>query len=308
MCVVKLRPVLKDYIWGGEKLKTVFGRDNGGAKIAESWEVSVHPDGASVCEQTGGTLAAYLADNPRAVHLRGGDLPVLIKYIDAASNLSVQVHPNDAYARAHENDNGKTEMWYVVQAEKGVGIYCGFRRDTNKEEFAAAVQDGTVEKLLNFIPVRAGDCYLIKAGTVHAIGAGCMICEVQQNSNVTYRVYDYGRLGADGKPRALHVEKAAEVMRLNAFRDETGSEDFESVTGGRMRKLTECEYFRCRELCLEGEYSEINCNSYVALNALEGSGTVSGIPFTAGDSFFVPCGTQFDVRGHGKFILTDSRA
>ena len=204
--MIRLYPVLKDYIWGGKKLGTLFGRDNGGKKMSESWEVSVHPDGQSVCSG-GETLAQYLAAHPQAVNRAGDPFPVLIKYIDAAQNLSVQVHPSDAFARREENDNGKTEMWYIVQADEGAGIYCGFRRDTGKEEFLRRVADGTVEELLNFIPVKAGDCYLIKAGTVHAIGAGCVICEVQQSSNVTYRVYDYGRLGADGKPRQLHVER-----------------------------------------------------------------------------------------------------
>lgn len=201
-------------------MKELFGRENGGEKIAESREVSVHPDGLSGCE--GGTLAQYLKENPDAVDQAGSPFPVLVKYIDAKNNLSVQVHPNDEYAQAHEGDNGKTEMWYIVQADEGAGIYCGFKRDTTKEEFLRKVQDGTVEELLNFIPVRAGDCFLIKAGTVHAIGAGCVICEVQQSSNVTYRVYDYNRRDAQGNLRPLHIDKAAEVIDFNAFRDETG--------------------------------------------------------------------------------------
>lgn len=218
----RLVPVLKDYLWGGYKLKRMFGRDNGGRKISESWEVSVHPDGESACAD-GGTLKAYLSEHPTAVDPEGTPLPVLVKYIDAAQNLSVQVHPDDDYARRTEGDNGKTEMWYILSADEGAGIYCGFRRDTSKEEFLAKVADGTVEELLNFIPVKAGDCYLIPAGTVHAIGAGCVICEVQQSSNITYRVYDYNRRGADGKLRPLHIEKAVDVIDFHAFRDRTGT-------------------------------------------------------------------------------------
>ena len=205
--IQKMMPVFKDYLWGGEKLKTLFGRKNDGI-IAESWEVSIHKDGESVLPGTNKTFSEYLKENPSAVDKNGGNFPVLIKYIDAAKSLSVQVHPNDDYAQKYEHDNGKTEMWYIISADEGAGIYCGFKRDTNKEEFLEKVKDGTVEELLNFIPVKAGDCYLIKAGTVHAIGAGCVICEIQQNSNVTYRVYDYNRRGADGKLRQLHVEKA----------------------------------------------------------------------------------------------------
>ena len=301
--MIRLHPVLKDYIWGGMKLGPLFGRDNGGKKMSESWEVSVHPDGQSVCEG-GGTFADYLRAHPNAVDREGSAFPVLIKYIDAAQNLSVQVHPDDAFARREENDNGKTEMWYIEQADEGAGIYCGFRRDTGREEFLQRVADGTVEELLNFIPVKAGDCYLIKAGTVHAIGAGCVICEVQQSSNVTYRVYDYNRRGADGKPRQLHVEKAVQVINFSAFKDETGSGAPQSVAGGSLRKLTECRYFSCRELSLAGTYTEQNERSFTAVNVLSGEGRADGVPFRAGDSFFVPCGEAFTLEGNARIILT----
>lgn len=300
--MIKLQPVLKDYLWGGMKLGPLFGRDNGGKKMSESWEVSVHPDGESLCE--GGTFADYLRAHPTAVDREGSDFPVLIKYIDAAQNLSVQVHPDDAFARREENDNGKTEMWYIVQADAGAGIYCGFRRDTGREEFLRRVADGTVEELLNFIPVKAGDCYLIKAGTVHAIGAGCVICEVQQSSNVTYRVYDYNRLGADGKPRQLHVEKAVRVINFAKFKDETGSGAPEQVAGGTLRRLTACSYFSCRELALDGTYTECNDRSFTAVNVLSGEGRADGTPFRAGDSFFVPCGEAFSLEGNARIILT----
>ena len=298
----KLTPVLKDYLWGGYKLKGMFGRDNGGKKISESWEVSVHPDGESGCE--GGTLSGYLAANPKAVDPEGSPLPVLIKYIDAAQNLSVQVHPDDDYARRVEGDNGKTEMWYILSADEGAGIYCGFRRDTSKEEFLAKVSDGTVEELLNFIPVHAGDCHLIPAGTVHAIGAGCVICEVQQSSNVTYRVYDYNRRGADGKLRPLHVEKAVDVIDFRAFRDRTGTGLPETVPGGEIRLLTQCPYFRCRELKLNGKFAETNARSFTAVDVLEGEGLINGEPFSAGDSFFVDCGEKFVLGGQAKVLLT----
>lgn len=300
--MIKLQPVLKDYLWGGMKLGPLFGRDNGGKKMSESWEVSVHPDGESLCE--GGTFADYLRAHPTAVDKEGSDFPVLIKYIDAAQNLSVQVHPDDAFARREENDNGKTEMWYIVQADAGAGIYCGFRRDTGREEFLRRVADGTVEELLNFIPVKAGDCYLIKAGTVHAIGAGCVICEVQQSSNVTYRVYDYNRLGADGKPRQLHVEKAVRVINFAKFKNETGSGAPEQVAGGTLRRLTACSYFSCRELALDGTYTECNDRSFTAVNVLSGEGRADGTPFRAGDSFFVPCGEAFSLEGNARIILT----
>lgn len=300
--MLKLQPVLKDYLWGGNKLTGLFGR-KGGEKIAESWEVSVHPDGESKCG--GGTFSEYLKENPCAVDGAGSAFPVLIKYIDAKQNLSVQVHPDDEYAQRVEGDNGKTETWYIVQADEGAGIYCGFKRDTSKEEFLQKVQDGTVEELLNFIPVKAGDCYLIEAGTVHAIGAGCVICEIQQSSNVTYRVYDYNRRDANGNLRPLHIEKAMEVINFRAFEDRTGSGDYRTVTGGKIRLLTECKYFRCRELLLGGNYEERNGRSFVTVNVLEGRGTINGRHYEKGDSFFLSCGERLDLSGTGKMILTD---
>lgn len=301
--MLKLIPALKDYVWGGNRLKTLYGRE-GGDKVAESWEVSVHPDGPSGIAG-GGTLAEYLAARPEAAGAAGG-LPVLIKYIDAAQNLSVQVHPDDAFARREEGDNGKTEMWYIIGAEEGAGIYCGFRKDTDKDAFLAKVQDGSVQELLNFIPVKAGDCFLIEAGTVHAIGAGCLICEVQQSSNVTYRVYDYGRL-VNGKPRQLHLDKAMLVINFSAFRDRTGSGKKEPAGEGcALRHLTQCRYFRCRELTLGGTFAEQNGGSFTAIDFLSGEGEINGEHFRAGDSFFIPCGEKFEIKGKGLAVLTDS--
>lgn len=303
MSLYKLDPVLKDYVWGGHKLETLFGRDNGGKKISESWEVSVHADGESTCN--GKKLTEIIKSTPRFISESNAELPVLIKYIDAAQNLSVQVHPDDAFARAHEGDNGKTEMWYVISAESGAGIYCGFSRDITREEFARKVTAGTVEDCLNFIPVKSGDCFLIEAGTVHAIGAGCVICEIQQNSNVTYRVYDYNRLGADGKPRQLHVDKALQVIRFEKFEDKTGTTAFENVSGGKIRTLTRCPYFCCRELLLEGKYQLLDDHSFTALNVLEGEGVVNGQTFSAGDSFIAPVKERVQLCGKAKIIITN---
>ncbi len=302
--MLRLIPVLKDYIWGGRKLNELYGRENSGNRISESWEVSVHPDGLSLCEG-GGTLAAYLQAHPEAVNRNGDSLPVLIKYIDAAQNLSIQVHPDNSYARLCGYENGKTELWYVIHAAEGAGIYCGFRTDVDKETFLKKVKDGSVEECLNFIPVKDGDCYLIKAGTVHSIGAGCVICEIQQSCNVTYRVYDYNRCGGDGRPRKLHIEQAMDVINFSAFRDETGRSAPHPVEGGSMRLLTQCEYFRCRELSLDGSYSERAADSFLAVSVVEGNGRADKDVFRAGDSFFVPCGESLSLSGKAKIILTD---
>ncbi|MBR7177005.1 MAG: class I mannose-6-phosphate isomerase [Clostridia bacterium] len=302
--MLKLKPTLKNYIWGGKKFATLYNRDNNGDKISESWEVSVHPDGMSIAN--GKSLLEYISQTPCCVDKANSPFPILIKYIDAAQNLSVQVHPNDEYAQRVEGDNGKTEMWYIIDAEPNVGIYCGFKQDTTKQEFLAKVQDGTVEELLNFIPVHKGDCFLIEAGTVHAIGTGCVICEVQQSSNVTYRVYDYNRLGIDGKPRPLHVDKAVQVINFNKFEDHTNSGEICELACGTMQLLTSCKYFTCHKLLLNNpiEFTKTNNDSFTTLNVINGSGKINDEPFVAGDSFFIPRGEKFILIGSAEIILT----
>ena len=301
--MLRLEPVFKEYLWGGTRLKELFGRDNHGKIIAESWEVSVHPDGESYT--AGGTLKKYLTAYPEA-GVPAYDFPVLIKYIDAAKNLSVQVHPSDEYARRVEGDNGKTEAWYILAAQDGAGIYCGFREDTSPEELKAAIEAGTVESILNFIPVKAGDFFLIKAGTVHAIGAGCVICEVQQSSNVTYRVYDYNRKDAEGKLRPLHIDKALDVINFRRYRNPTGRGSTVKRKNGTMRVLTNCKYFRLREVKFSGTFSTQSRRSFMAVNVLQGRGGINKMPFTAGDSFFVPRGERVTLEGEGTVLITDA--
>ncbi len=297
--MLKLSPVLKNYLWGGRKLHTLYGRENGGDRISESWEVSIHPDGVSQ------PLADYLQEHPQAVDAQGLAFPVLIKYIDAMENLSVQVHPDDEFARRVEGDNGKTEMWYIVDADENAGIYCGFQKDTTPEEFLAKVQDGTVEELLNFIPVKKGDCYLIEAGTVHAIGAGCVICEIQQSSNVTYRVYDYNRRGADGQLRPLHIEKAVQVINFAKFENHTNTQPIQDAQGYTLQTLTQCQYFRCRKLTLWDCFQEQTADSFLTVNVLSGKGAINGQSFAAGDSFFLAAGEMLHISGTAELMLTD---
>lgn len=297
----KLKPFLKSAVWGGEKLKKLFNRGSGGC-IAESWEVSVHPDGE--CATDCGTLSEYLKQNPAAVSPEGGQLPVLIKYIDASANLSVQVHPDDEYARRVEGDGGKTELWYIVEAEEGAGIYCGFRRDTSKEEFLQYLNEGRAEELLNFIPVKAGESYLIGAGTVHSILAGCVVLEIQQSSNVTYRVYDYGRKDKDGNARELHIGKALDVMNFFAYSDRRADRPDGQTFENRLRPLSVNRSFGCSELKLDGSFTNLNSRSFTAVNIIEGSGVICGSEFCAGDSFFLDCGERLTVSGKATLVLT----
>lgn len=215
----RLEPACKDYLWGGERLRDKYHIESSCKPLAEAWMLSCHPDGLSRLaegEWQGMTL-------PQAAKCYKGnffgtrcaefeEFPMLVKLIDAKKDLSVQVHPNDAYAHRVEHQNGKAEMWYVMEAAPGAALYYGFRRAVTKEEIQNSLKNNTLTELLHRVPVKKGDVFYIPPGTVHALGAGVLIAEIQQNSNVTYRLYDYGRLGADGKPRPLHMEQSLEVL------------------------------------------------------------------------------------------------
>ncbi|MDP6523351.1 MAG: class I mannose-6-phosphate isomerase [Kiritimatiellia bacterium] len=209
--------VYKDYIWGGSSIAGTYGRDDTPEICAESWEVSDRPEGMSIVSNgplAGRTLHDIVQD--WGVDLLGSSVtspvfPLLIKIIDAKKRLSLQVHPNDETALLYGGE-AKTEAWAVLDTEKGSGLYAGFEKAPTPGAFRKAVEDETVEDMLNFIPVEKGVAIYIPGGRLHAIGEGCLLLEVQQNSNTTYRVYDWGRLGHDGKPRELHMEQALQVI------------------------------------------------------------------------------------------------
>ena len=284
MEILKLYPACKNYIWGGEKLAQRYGKTADFTPVAESWELSFHKDGETRLSDgrtlsqalTSAELGTACADFPF--------FPMLIKFIDAKQNLSVQVHPSDEYALANEQSFGKTEMWYVVEAEEGAGLYVGFSRDVSKEEYERAISENTLCELLNFYPVKKGECYFIPAGTIHAIGAGCLICEIQQNSNLTYRVFDYGRVGADGKPRELHVEKALRVTDLKKYEKliPSGGQFGEEVLGS-------CPYFHVTRHKIHGEAQiATDARSFKCLTCVSGEGKIGTAQICRGDSFLVP--------------------
>lgn len=215
MTILKLKPACKDYLWGGHRLVEEYGIEYDGDILAEAWELSCHPDGPSVItngEYAGKTLKEFIDEKGMEVlglHCRRfREFPILTKFIDARDNLSIQVHPGNSYALKNEGQYGKTEMWYVLDAEEGAILYYGFKKEITKEEFARRIKDNTILEVLNAVEVHKGDVLFIESGTLHAIGKGLLIAEIQQNSNVTYRIYDYGRVGKDGKKRDLHIEKA----------------------------------------------------------------------------------------------------
>ena len=229
--------------------------------------------------------------------------PMLIKFIDAASDLSVQVHPSNEYALEHEQSLGKSELWYVVEAEAGAGLYVGFKKKITKAEYEEAIKKGSLCPLLNFFEVKAGDFYFIPAGTVHSIGSGCLVCEIQQNSNLTYRVYDHGRVGKDGEPRELHIAKALDVSILDAYIPEAAPSQADE-NGGIL--LGSCDCFESRLYPIDGKKTvKLGKNSFRAVCCVKGEGFIGGLPARAGDTFFVSaCDEELSVNGKMSVIVS----
>lgn len=301
---MKLTPAVKDYLWGGTRLRDDYNIKSDLEKLAEAWVLSCHKDGMSIVangEYEGMALSEVLKDKSLLGSNAAAftEFPVLIKLIDACDNLSVQVHPSDDYALANEGEYGKTEMWYVVDCNSDACLYYGFSKEISKEEFSQRIENNTLLEVLNRVPVQKGDCFFIEAGTLHAIGAGILIAEVQQNSNTTYRVYDYGRVGADGKPRQLHVEKALDVTELCPPKAPVCKLE-------QSGNLATCKYFTADLLCLDSEDSiQVSDDSFVSVLAVSGEGECDGISFTAGESFFLPAGLgKVKLCGNAKLILT----
>lgn len=304
--ILKLKPVFKDYLWGGKYLKEHYSVEDMDP-VAEAWTVSVHPDGCSIVD--GGKYDGKTLEE--ALSLMGNEVlgenakafdrfPQLIKFIDAAQSLSVQVHPSDEYALKYENQFGKTEMWYILDAKEGAGIYYGLKTEITPEEFEERIKNNTLTDVLKFIEVKKGETYFIPSGTIHAIGAGLLIAEIQQNSNATYRIYDFGRVGADGKPRELHIEKAKAVSAL----DVAPSENFVPASDEAIRKIAECKYFTVDEINVKGEYTLLNNESFSCVIIAEGNGRINGKEFNALDTFFVPAKTSALLEGEFKALVS----
>lgn len=292
-------PVLKDYLWGGRNLEKL-GRDLPEGITAESWEIAGHPDGttAVINGSFAGKLLTELQDE-LGLDLIGrncawaqerGKFPLLIKLLDANRPLSVQVHPKDDYALAHEgNELGKTEMWVVLDADRNASVQFGVTAGTTPENFRAGIENGNLEPHLHYVPVKTGDHICVPAGSLHAIMGGLLIAEIQQNSNTTYRVYDWNRLGNDGKPRSLHVDKALDVINFEQVEPTLSPPELISDENGiRRRLLCQNEYFVTERIDIAGDatYSG-NCNgdSLEIWGLIRGRGTINdvemaGVQFT----------------------------
>lgn len=316
-----LSPAGKDYIWGGTRLKTEFGKNLNMSPLAETWECSTHPDGVSVAasgKYKGKTLTEIISLHPEILGERHKDkkeLPVLVKFIDAKSDLSVQVHPSDEYAKIHENGQlGKSEMWYVVDADEGAKIVYGFNRNVDKKTVKDDVERGKIEGCLRYVPVKKNEVYFIEAGTVHAIGAGALIAEVQENSNLTYRLYDYNRMDKNGAPRQLHLEKALDVLNYSgSLSAKQPMRVFRYSRSCAKERLCGCKYFEANRMLIDTEvlrepliYSTGEL-SFRALTCLSGCGAMmfneggksQTIEFYKGDTIFIPA-NSVEIRLLGK--------
>lgn len=310
---VKLKPAFKDYLWGGTRLKEEYNKKTDLEKLAESWELSARKEGESVVaegEYIGMALSEYIAKAGKEVlgknALAFDYFPLLIKFIDAKNNLSIQVHPDDEYAMKHEGEYGKTEMWYIMDCEEGAFLYYGFNRKITKQELEERIANNTLIEILNKVEVKKGDVFFIPSGTVHAICSGIIICEIQQNSNTTYRVYDYDRRDANGNPRQLHVNQAIDVARLSPSPKQEG---LKKLPNGE-EELAACEYFIVKKIKVAGEKSfEIDENSFRSFIVINGAGILSvngsEISFSKGDSIFIPAqNVTCNVKGDCEIILS----
>lgn len=303
-----LRPVGKDYIWGGNRLNTDFNKNIDLSPLAETWECSTHPDGASIVasgEFEGLTLSEVIKQHPEFLGTNAktdGELPILIKMIDAAKDLSVQVHPDDEYARLHENGSlGKNEMWYVLDAAEGATLIYGFNNDIDINTLKNSLKNGTVEKYLQKVNIHKGDVFFINAGTVHAIGAGALIAEIQQSSNLTYRLYDYDRTDKNGQKRQLHIEKALDVINMKSSASpKQPMRVLKYRKGCASELLCKCKYFKVERWLINTEENDpyiavTSSNSFIVGLCTEGIGKLTygdgeqnSLEFSKGDCIFAP--------------------
>ena len=311
-----LKAPLKDYLWGGTRLVDEYGFETDKEKVAEAWMLSCHKDGSSIVkngEYAGEALQTVLeAWGKGALGAKAADFtyfPILIKLIDAKDRLSVQVHPNDEYALKNEGEYGKTEMWYVVDCDEGAQLIYGLNQEITQGEFLERINNNNLSPVCNYVPVKKGDVFFIEAGTLHAIGKGILIAEVQQNSNTTYRVSDYGRLGADGKPRQLHIKQAVEVTTTKKPVKPYGAVgDITLYPFGTVRELASCEYFATELINLDGNVGLYDNESFISLLILDGEVSLSYtggmIKLKKGDSLFVPAGLKTMLTGTAEILYS----
>jgi len=314
-------PNFKEKIWGGEALLRHLNKPmRSGSRVGESWELSEHKNGPSII-RTGAWKGRKLSDVVKQypeeilgsrIANRYGCVPLLVKFIDANDRLSIQVHPDDAYARREENDFGKTEAWHVVHAEPGARMICGLKRPLTPEEVMTGLETNSLEKELNEFAVKTGDTVFVPAGTVHAIEAGTIIYEVQEVSDVTYRLYDWGRLGDDGKPRDLHVESSLKVMNYNDTADHRTTPVTITGRGFTREVLAACGYFSLEKITVDKVIDRNMKGSFESITCLSGSGQIafgkSRMAIEKGETLLLPAALKrWEARPDNNqlsFLLT----
>jgi len=307
-----LEPAYKDYIWGGTRIKYSLNKQTPYEKTAESWEVSTNPDGKSIIKngmykgETLYDLFEYKDVRKDIFGTKTADMdkfPLLVKFIDAESNLSVQVHPNDKYARRYENSDGKTEMWYIMDAGENAKIICGLKDNVTSRQVEEAINFDNIEPLLNYVDVKPGDVIYIPSGTIHAILGNTLICEIQQNSNLTYRVYDWGRVGKDGKPRELHKQKAIDVIDCSLKPQIKNTDNLESNSN-----IISSDYFKTDKIITKGLENYIsNVETFYIMNVVKGFGKLivgnKEYEIKYGDSFIIPATLgEFQLQGNMELL------
>ena len=295
--VVKLKPSIKSYIWGGNYFKKF---DKGEAELlSELWELSVRGDDSCFIasgKDKGKRLDQIITnEDVGPVSKQVPYFPLLIKLIDAKDNLSVQVHPCDEYALKKYQSFGKNEMWHIIASDPGCGLYVGFNKDYSKEEIKEKLENGDILSTLNFFEVKPGDTFMIKAGTIHAIGKGVRLIEIQQNSDLTFRLYDYLRKDKNGNYRPLHIQEGLEVINYHKY----------ELENNKSSVLADNKYFHVERKEFDGELElSANKNSFISFTFLDGEGLVDDIPYRTYDSFFLPYGKKCKIKGKGIVIIS----
>lgn len=314
---LKMRPCYKEYLWGGTHLKTSYGRQDAPKVTAESWELASHPDGCSVVQE--GEYANFTLDDlgqmDRAAFWGSActteKFPLLVKLIDAEKDLSIQVHPSDETARKEYGEAGKAEMWYIVDCKPQAAIYIGFSEHISNIDFLRRAREGTICDVLNRVQVKKGDVFFILPGMIHAIGAGILVAEIQQNSNTTFRVYDYNRQDSNGMPRALHLERAAEVVNYTPLiPSECRSNNTSVFPEFSMTEMFSCPYFRAYRVDIKTS-AKLSCDgkSFQNLLCVDGNGSIctkdGEWSIQKGESYFLPAAMgAYEIKGVCRVLLS----
>ncbi|MDF2801762.1 MAG: mannose-6-phosphate isomerase, class [Anaerocolumna sp.] len=306
--IIFLEPVFKEMIWGGNRLKTDFGYNIPSDNTGECWAVSAHNNGDCTVKNgklKGHTLSSLWTDHRELFgDIKGDVFPLLIKIIDAKADLSIQVHPDDEYAKKNENGSlGKTECWYILDCDEDATIIIGHNAK-DKETLVEMIEGKKWEDLIHEIPIKKGDFFQINPGTVHAIKAGTVILETQQNSDITYRLYDYDRL-QNGKPRELHLEKSIDVIKCPQKFENT-IEEVVTLEHGLCEELVSCNYYSVRKITVTGQVSMNTGEPFVIMSVIDGEGLINGIQIKKGDHFILPSGFgEYNLDGNMELITSN---